>query len=87
MSEKRKNFYVDLTEDGDLIVRQETEDYEDPVVSDKYRTKFLLCSARCARKKHFGTFKNNIFKCIYFRLPTTHPYDILEAWIRKREVR
>jgi len=73
-----KRYYVDTVEE-DLVVRELREDEadEDPVVSDKYKTKFLLCSARCVKKCHFGSFDGRTFKCNFFDLEDTHPLNIL----------
>ena len=60
-----KKFYVTI-DDGDLVVMQEKEDGNDVVVSDKFETKFMLCSGRCARKEHFGEFDGKTFKCYYY---------------------
>ena len=61
-----KNFYVTIDDDGDLVVMEFKEDGNDVVVSDKFETKFMLCSGRCARKEHFGDFDGKIFKCYYY---------------------
>ena len=61
-----KKFYVSLNDDGDLVVMEFREDGNDVVVSDKFETKFMLCSGRCARKEHFGDFDGKIFKCYYY---------------------
>jgi len=58
-----KKFYVTIDDDGDLVVMEFREDGNDVVVSDKFETKFMLCSERCARKEHFGDFDGKIFKC------------------------
>ena len=58
-----KHFFVSLDDDGDLVVMEEREDGNDVVVSDKFETKFMLCSGRCARKEHFGDFDGKTFKC------------------------
>ena len=63
---KDKTFYVSLDDDGDLVVMEQREDGNDVVVSDKFETKFMLCSGRCARKEHFGDFDGKIFKCYYY---------------------
>ena len=70
------SYFVDV-EDDDLVVKELNEnDEEDIIVSDKYSTHFLLCSARCARKEHFGSFKNNVFTCGFFEYENTHPLNI-----------
>jgi len=61
-----KKFYVTIDDDGDLVVKEFREDGNDVVVSDKFETKFMLCSGRCARKEHFGDFDGKIFKCYYY---------------------
>ena len=61
-----KKFYVTIDDDGDLVVMEFREDGNDVVVSDKFETKFMLCSGRCARKEHFGDFDGKIFKCYYY---------------------
>ena len=61
-----KKFYVTIDDDGDLVVMEFKEDGNDVVVSDKFETKFMLCSGRCARKEHFGDFDGKIFKCYYY---------------------
>ena len=61
-----KNFYVTIDDDGDLVIMEFKEDGNDVVVSDKFETKFMLCSVRCARKEHFGDFDGKIFKCYYY---------------------
>jgi len=58
-----KKFYVTIDDDGDLVVMEFKEDGNDVVVSNKFETKFMLCSGRCARKEHFGDFDGKIFKC------------------------
>ena len=63
---KDKHFYVSLDDDGDLVVKEFREDGNDVVVCDKFETKFMLCSGRCARKEHFGDFDGKIFKCYYY---------------------
>ena len=63
---KDKTFYVSLDDDGDLVVMEEQEDGNDVVVSDKFETKFMLCSGRCARKEHYGEFDGKTFKCYYY---------------------
>lgn len=50
---------------GDLIVRELVNDDEGQIVSSKYTTMFRLCSARCARKCHGGSFKGDVFTCHY----------------------
>jgi len=62
----RKNFYVSVDDDGDLVVMEEREDGDDVVVSDKFKTKFMLCSGRCPRKEHYGEFDGKIFKCYFY---------------------
>ena len=61
-----KKFYVTIDDDGDLVVMEFKEDGNDVVVSDKFETKFMLCSGRCARKEHFGDFDGKVFKCYSF---------------------
>ena len=61
-----KKFYVTIDDDGDLVVKEFREDGNDVVVSDKFETKFMLCSGRCARKEHFGDFNGKVFKCYYY---------------------
>jgi len=61
-----KKFYVTIDDDGDLVVKEFREDGNDVVVSDKFETKFMLCSGRCARKEHFGEFDGKVFKCYSF---------------------
>jgi len=61
-----KKFYVTIDDNGDLVVKEFREDGNDIVVSDKFETKFMLCSGRCARKEHFGDFDGKIFKCYYY---------------------
>ena len=61
-----KKFYVTIDDDGDLVVMEFREDGNDVVVSDKFETKFMLCSGRCARKEHFGEFDGKVFKCYSF---------------------
>jgi len=61
-----KTFYVSLDDDSDLVVMEEREDGSDVVVSDKFETKFMLCSGRCARKEHYGEFDGKVFKCYYY---------------------
>jgi len=61
-----KKFYVTIDDDGDLVVMEFKEDGNDVVVSDKFETKFMLCSGRCVRKEHFGDFDGKIFKCYYY---------------------
>jgi len=61
-----KKFYVTIDDDGDLVVMEFKEDGNDVVVSDKFETKFMLCSGRCARKEHFGDFDGKNFKCYYY---------------------
>ena len=61
-----KKFYVTIDDDGDLVVKEFREDGNDIVVSDKFETKFMLCSGRCARKEHFGDFDGKFFKCYYY---------------------
>ncbi|MCW3140617.1 MAG: hypothetical protein N2V72_00330 [Methanophagales archaeon] len=61
-----KIFYVSVDDDGDLVVMEEREDGNDVVVSDKFKTKFMLCSGRCARKEHYGEFDGKTFKCYSF---------------------
>jgi len=63
---KDKTFYVSVDDDGDLVVMEQREDGDDIVVSDKYETKFMLCSGRCARKEHYGEFDGKVFKCYYY---------------------
>jgi len=63
---KDKHFYVSLDDDGDLVVMEERENGSDVVVSDKFETKFMLCSGRCARKEHYGEFDGKVFKCYYY---------------------
>jgi len=58
-----KKFYVTIDDDGDLVVMEFREDGNDIVVSDKFETKFMLCSGRCVRKEHFGDFDDKTFKC------------------------
>jgi len=61
-----KKFYVTIDDDGDLVVMEFREDGNDVVVSDKFETKFMLCSGRCARKEHYGDFDGKVFKCYSF---------------------
>jgi len=63
---KDKTFYVSVDDDGDLVVMEQREDGDDIVVSDKYETKFMLCSGRCVRKEHYGEFDGKVFKCYYY---------------------
>ena len=63
---KDKTFYISVDDDGDLVVMEQREDGDDIVVSDKYETKFMLCSGRCARKEHYGEFDGKVFKCYYY---------------------
>ena len=72
-------YYVDVDEEGNLVVRRASDD---EVVSDPYRTKFMLCSARCARKCHYGTFDGRVFKCFFYDLEDTHPLKIVAAELR-----
>ena len=72
-----KTFYVSLDDDDNLVVMEEREDGDDVVVSDKYKTKFMLCSGRCARKEHYGEFDGKVFKCYYYDSDNTHPLQRL----------
>jgi len=74
---KDKTFYVSLDDDGDLVVMEQREDGDDVVVSDKFETKFMLCSGRCARKEHYGEFDGKVFKCYYYDSDNTHPLQKL----------
>jgi hypothetical protein len=69
-------YYVD-SEGGDLVVREANSKKDDPIVSDKYTTKFMLCSARCERKTHFGTFDGTTFKCNFYDESDTHPLRLV----------
>jgi len=80
--EKRSKKYYNVDADGlDLIVRDENEE----IVSDPFTTKYHLCSARCARKEHFGTFEDNVFTCNFFEVENTYPLEILGESLKKRE--
>ena len=72
-------YYVDMDERGNLVVRRASDD---KVVSDPYRTKFMLCSARCARKCHYGTFDGKVFKCFFYDLEDTHPLRLVATELR-----
>ena len=61
-----KHFYVSVDDDGDLVVMEQREDGDDVVVSDKFETKFMLCSGRCVRKEHYGEFDGKVFKCYFY---------------------
>lgn len=63
-----KKFYVTIDDDDDLVVMEFREDGNDVVVSDKFETKFMLCSGRCPRKEHYGEFNGKTFKCYSFEL-------------------
>ncbi len=82
--EGKKVFYVSL-DNEDLVVMEEREDGEDRVVGDKYKTKFMLCSGRCARKEHYGEFDSNIFKCYFYDLGDTHPLQLLTNQLKAME--
>jgi hypothetical protein len=76
---KKKELYYyvddyDPTGECHLVVMLEDKDI---VVSEKYKTKFMLCSERCAFKAHSGSYENNIFKCYRFDLKSSHPLDYL----------
>ena len=43
---------------GDIAVFRESDN---KIISNS-KTIFILCN-RCEKKEHFGTFKNNIFRC------------------------
>ena len=79
-------FYVSIDDDGDLVVMKEREDGNDVVVSDKYDTKFMLCSGRCARKEHYGQFNGKTFKCYFYERDDTHPLPFLYAEKIEEEV-
>lgn len=72
-----KNFYVD-EESGDLVVCD-----DDKVVSNKYTTKFQLCSARCVRKSHFGTFDGKTFRCYFYDEETTEPVEMTAKQVKR----
>ena len=79
-------FYVSIDDDGDLVVMKEREDGNDVVVSDKYETKFMLCSGRCARKEHYGQFNGKTFKCYYYDCDNTHPLHwLVDSLIGERK--
>jgi len=84
---KDKIYYVSLDDNGDLVVIEEREDGDDVVMSDKYKTKFMLCSGRCARKEHYGEFDGKVFKCYYYDSDNTHPLyrlvEVMKKCVRK----
>ena len=81
--EKVNGVWVDTDEHENIVVYQETKE-GDVQLSDKYKTKFLLCSERCVRKEHFGTFYRlkdgtSVFVCNFFLNKDSDPMNVLEV--------
>lgn len=66
------NYNVDEDDNGDIVVMDDDEN----IVSNKYQTKFKICSGRCVRKEHYGRFKRNTFTCNFYKIKDTHPLNI-----------
>ena len=75
--------WVDTDERGNIVVYQGGKK-GGVQLSDKYKTKYLLCSERCIRKEHFGTFYRlrdgtSVFVCNFFLDKDSDPMNVLEV--------
>lgn len=71
--------------DGNIFAFTRWLEDDEKVVSDKYKTKFILCSARCMRKRHSGFLKDNIWVCGYAWKKSTNPFAMLGEYLEALE--
>ena len=63
-------FYVEIKiDDNNMAAYEEIENSKVDIIRSNENTRFQLCSPRCWRKGHYGTFVDNTFTCNWFNLP------------------
>ena len=77
------DFYVEIVDDNMVAYEEMSLDSKEDIIRSDKSTRFQLCSSRCWRKEHYGTFVDNTFTCNWFNLSSEERSNPLGRMFRE----